>query len=244
MKPVIARSLVALSLVVLPVSAAFAQAPAPAPGPSGHWEGTIELPNSPLPIEIDMAKDAAGALTGTFGQPAQNVRGLPLTSVKADGRTVTFVLKAGPDPSTFTGTLSEDGTTMTGSVEQAGRSLPFKVTRTGNAKVMTAPKSAPIAKAFEGTWDGVLEFNGRQMRLTLKMANQADGTSTGTIASQDGSGLEIAVGMTQKDKTIAVDVPAINGAFNGTLNTDGTELSGTWSQAGGSLPLVFKRAAR
>lgn len=243
----IARTVAFLGFTVLTATIGFAQAPASAPAaadPTGHWEGTVDVPGMPLAIEVDITKNAAGALTGTFGQPAQSVRGLPLTTVTADGRTVTFVLKAGPAPSTFKGTLSEDGKTMEGTLDQAGRSLPFKVTRTGDAVVMAAPKNAAVAREFEGTWNGTIDAGARQMRVILTMANQADGTATGSIASPDGSGMEIPIGMTQKDKTLTVDVPSIGGSFVGTINADGTELSGTWTQAAGSAPLVFKKASR
>ena len=246
MRSLIARTVAFLGFAVLTATIGFAQAPASAPAadPSGHWEGTVDVPGMPIAIEVDLTKNAAGALSGTFGQPAQSVRGLPLTTVTADGRTVTFVLKAGPEHSTFKGTLSEDGKTMEGTLDQAGRTMTFKVSRTGDAKVMAAPKSAPIAKELEGTWDGTIDAGARQMRVILKMANQADGTATGSIASPDGSGLEIPIGMTVKDKTLTVDVPSIGGSFVGTLNAEGTQLAGTWTQAAGSAPLVFKKAAK
>jgi hypothetical protein len=242
MNSLLRRSLVALSLIALPL-AAFAQTPA-APSPAGHWEGSADVAGTPLPLEIDIAKDAAGALTATFGQPAQGVRGLPLSDVKADGLKLTFVLKAGPATSTFAATLSEDGKTMTGTIEQGGRSLPFTATRNGDAKMMAAPKSTPVAKEFEGTWTGVIEFNGQQMHLALKLANQADGAAKGSIQNTDIAGPELAVGITQKDKTLTFDVPAIGGAYTGTLNAEGTEIAGQWSQAGASLPLVFKKPAK
>jgi hypothetical protein len=242
-----ARTAVLAGCVFLASAIAYAQVPAspsPTPGPAGHWEGAIDVNGTPLAIEIDITKDAAGALAATFGQPAQGVRGLPLGDLKADGRTLTFALKAGPATSSFKATVSDDGKTMTGTVEQGGRTMPFTATRNGDARVMAAPKNAAVTKDLEGTWNGLLEVGGRQMRLVLKIANQADGTSTGSIQNQDIAGPELAVGLTQKDKTLAVDVPAISGSFNGTLNADGTELSGTWTQAGGSLPLVFKKGAK
>lgn len=242
MTPLLRRSVVALALVAMPL-AGFAQVPA-MPGAAGHWEGSADVNGTPLPLEFDIAKDAAGAYTATFGQPAQGVRGLPLSDVKADGRKISFMLKAGPATSTFNATISEDGKTMTGTVEQGGRSLPFTATRTGDAKIAGPPKSTAVAKEFEGAWNGVIEFNGQQMHLAVKIASAADGTATGSIQNLDIAGPELPIGITQKEKTISFDVPAIGGSYSGTINADGTEIAGNWSQAGASLPLVWKRPAK
>lgn len=248
MRALFARVAAIAACVTLASASALAQAPssakAPEGQPAGHWEGSIDVNGTPLPIEIDITKDAAGAWTATFGQPAQGVRGLPLGDLKVDGRTLAFALKAGPATSTFAATLSDEGTTMTGTVEQGGRTMPFTAKRTGEAKVMAAPKNAAVAKDLEGTWNGLLEAGGRQMHLVLKIANQADGTATGSIQNLDIAGPELSVGLAQKEKSLTVDVSAISGSFVGVLSADGTELSGTWTQAGGSLPLVFKKAPK
>jgi len=242
MRFLIGRCIVVCVLLFLPAPASFAQAPAA--DPSGHWEGAVAIPDNAVTIEMDITKNAAGAFAGTFGQPAQNVRGLPLSSVTVDGRAVRIVLKAGVEASTFSATLSEDGKTLSGEVVQGGHALPFTMTRIGDAKFTPAPRSAAIAKEFEGTWNGALDVGGRQMRLILKVANQPDGTATGSIASPDGSGIEIAIGMTQKDKNLTVDVPSINASFAGVLGAEGTELTGAWTQAGSSLPLTLKKAPK
>jgi hypothetical protein len=55
------------ALLLLPAARLLAQ---PTIDPSGHWEGAIQVPDTPMKIEIDLAKNASGALAGTFGQPA------------------------------------------------------------------------------------------------------------------------------------------------------------------------------
>jgi hypothetical protein len=39
------------------------------PNPSGHWEGAIQAPKGEVRIEVDVAQDSTGALTGTFSVP-------------------------------------------------------------------------------------------------------------------------------------------------------------------------------
>jgi hypothetical protein len=231
-------TLVALLLVV-PAPALLAQS---AVDPSGHWEGSIQMqPNMAIDIEIDLAKNAVGDLAGTFSQPAQGVKGLPLSTVAVESRSVRFVIKAGPEPATFTGVLAADGRSIAGEAAQGGYSIPFSLTRTGDARILPAPKSAAIGKELEGTWHGALDVNGAQMRLVVKMANQADGTAAGTIVSPDGSGVEIAIGMTQKASSVTIDVASVGASFVGALNAEGTELAGTWTQGPSSLPLTLRR---
>jgi hypothetical protein len=119
--------------------------------------------------------------------------------------------------------------------------VPFTLTRTGDATIPPAPKSAPIGKELEGTWKGALDVAGRQMRLVLTMTNQPDGTATGTIASPDGSGVDIPIAMTQKASDLSIEVATVGASFAGVLNAAGTELAGAWTQQGTSLPLTFRR---
>ena len=234
-------AVVTAALLFSPAPSLFTQA---AVDPSGHWEGTVAIPDMPMKIELDLAKNAKGVLAGTFGQPAQMVKGLPLSTLVVDGRSIRFVLKGGPEASTFAGVIADDGKSIAGDVTQAGQTVPFSLTRTGEARIAEAPKSAAIGKELEGTWNGVLDVGERQMRLVLTMANQPDGTAAGTVMSPDGSGVAVPIGMTQKGPNLTVDVPSIGASFAGVLNTAGTELAGTWTQATASLPLTLRKAPR
>jgi len=230
--------LIALALLLLPMLSLLAQS---AVDPSGHWEGTIKTPNMDLNIEIDLTKNSKGELAGTFGQPAQGVKGVPLSTVAVEGRSIRFVLKAGGSVSTFKGVLSADGKSMSGDAEQDGVTVAFTLTRTGDARITPAPKSPPIGKELEGTWNGTLEAGGRQMRIILKMANQPDGTATGTIMSPDGSGVEIPIAITHKASNVKIEATSVGASFVGVLNAAGTELVGTWTQGASGLPLTFRR---
>jgi len=212
--------------------------------PSGHWEGTVQVPNKELKIEVDLAKNGKGDVAGTFSQPDQGVKGLPLSTVAVEGRSVRFVVRGGEEPSTFVGQIAADGKSMSGEVAQGGHSIPFTMTRTGDARIAPAPKNPPIGKELEGTWNGTLDLGARQMRVVLKMANQPDGTATGTIVSADGSGVEIPIAMTQKASSVTIEVASVGASYAGILNAAATELAGTWTQQSSTLPLTFRRAAR
>ena len=240
------RTLLVAALLLVPASSLLAQT---AVDPSGHWTGAIHVPAfdnnqaREVNIEVDLARNAKGVLAGTYGQPAGGVKGLPLSAVAVDGNSITFELKVS-DGGLFRGTLS-DAATMSGAftTSQGGYSIPFSLTRTGDARIAPAPKSAPIGKELEGTWNGTLEVGGKQERLVLKMANQPDGTATGTILDIDGSRVEIPIAMTQNASNVTIDVASVGGSYVAVLN-GGTELVGTWTQGPATLPLTFKRAAK
>ncbi len=138
--------------------------------------------------------------------------------------------------------LSADGKSMSGEVVATQGSAPFSLTRTGDARIAPAPKSPPIGKELEGTWNGTLDLGERQMRLVVRMANQPDGTATGTIVSPDGSGVDIPIAITQTASKVTIDVPSVGASYVGVLNAAGTELAGTWTQLSAALPLTFRRA--
>jgi hypothetical protein len=233
------RTILVAALLLAPARSVPAQTAA---DPSGHWEGTIQMGNTEVKIEIDLAKNGKGEMAGTFGQPAQGVKGLPLSTVAVESRSVRFVVKGGPEAATFEGRLAADGRSISGDATQGGYSIPFTLTRTGEARIAPVPKNAAIAKELEGTWNGALDLGERQMRLVLNMSNLSDGTSSGTIVSPDGSGVEIPIAMTQKASSLAIDVTSVGASFVGVLNAAGTELTGTWTQQSSTLPLTFRLA--
>lgn len=214
--------------------------------PSGHWEGAIAAPTMDVKIELDLAKDGKGVMAGTFGSPTQSVKGLPFSTVAVDGTGVTLELRTSSG-GTFHGVVSEDGKSIAGNfASRDGQySLPFTVTRTGDARITPAPKSAPIGEALEGTWNGTLEADGKTERLVLRMANQPGGFATGTIVDLDGSGVEIPIGMSQKGSNVTIEIPSVGASYAGVLNAAGTEITGTWTQGQGPavLTLTFRRAA-
>ena len=77
----------------------------------------------------------SGVLTGTFSQPEQGVKGLPLSNVSREGHTVSFEIKANGG-GLFKGTQA-DATSISGEfvTTQGGYNVPFDLKRTGDARV-------------------------------------------------------------------------------------------------------------
>jgi hypothetical protein len=231
------RTLLLAALCLLSSGPVRAQQPA---DPSGHWEGTIQAPGMAIGFEIDFAKNDKGVLTGTVNLPGERIKGLPLTKVAIEGRTIAFHARSDQP---MRGDVSADGKTISGDYLVEGNTLPFTMVRTGDSRLQPPPKSAAIGKELEGTWEGTLETHGVEMHLRLTLANQAGGTSTGRIVNLDQGSLELPVAIAQKGASVTLDVVPIASSYTGTLNAGGTEIAGTFSQGERSIALNFRRTA-
>jgi hypothetical protein len=227
-----------LAALIVSSSLVLAQAPA---GPSGHWEGTLQVPGQELKVEIDLA--ARGEKwEGTIGIPAQSMKGFPLSAITVEGDRVSFALSGVPGNPQFKATLSKDAQSLSGELAQGGGTIPFAVSRTGDAKFEALPKSTPIAKDLEGSWEGSVDVGGQTLRLGLKIANGPDGVAKGTLVSIDQGGIELPIdAIVQTGSHLKFIVRMVAGTYDGDLK-DG-QLTGTWLQGPATLPLVFKRPA-
>jgi len=227
---------VAIALTVNLASPARAQSPA---DPTGHWEGTVTAPMGQIDFEVDVARDASGALVAVYGQKATGARGLPLTVTLTD-RTLRFVLfGGGAGGGTFRGDILPDGKTISGEAGSPLGSAPFMMYRTGEARMPTPIKNTAVSAALEGRWTGSLDVGGTQIGLILTIANRPDGTSSVLIAQAAQPGAQVEAALKESGKAVSLDVPATSGSWAGTF--DGESLTGTWTQAGGSLPLTLKK---
>jgi hypothetical protein len=214
----------------------------PASDPSGHWEGSIEAPTADVNFEVDLAKNSQGELTGTFGNTGENLKGLPLSNISVDGKSLRFQIKGAPGERAFKGTISDDGKSIAGDYSQRGYTIPFSLTRTGDAKFEAAVKNAAIGKELEGVWNGTLDADGKQLRAVLTLSNQPDGTASGNIVSVD-EGLDIPIAtITQRASSLTLDLKAVGASFSGDLKPDATELAGKYTQGSLVLPVTFRRS--
>jgi hypothetical protein len=213
--------------------------------PSGHWEGAIHAPGTELNIQIDLVRRDTGTFDATFSVPEQDLVGYPLTGVAVDGAAVRFELKANLG-GVFSGTLAADGQSIAGTfvaeTPQGVLDLPFDMVRRGDARMAAVVSNAAIRRELEGTWNGVLEVSGVQMRLVVRLRNEADGTSTGTVANLDQGNVEIPIGrITLEGPSLMFDVPVVGGRYAGSVNAASTEVAGTWTQGGIDAPVTFRR---
>src|SRR5918994_1389370 len=98
------------------------------------------------------------------------------------------------------------------------------------------------AKDAAGSWHGSLEAGGQKLRLVVIVTKSDAGAYAGKLDSLD------------QGATIPIDTITVNGdavrleikspaiVFEGTLNKERTELTGTFTQGDQKFPLSFKRS--
>lgn len=205
----------------------------------GHWTGTLDTPVGSLGVEFDLDKAAAGWI-GSASIPMQNAIGLPLDAISFTEGKGTFRIKGAPGDPTFSGTLSADGKTLDGQFSQGPGGIPLKLSRTGDPKVELPKPSPAVAAEFVGVWEGTLEAN-MPLRLVLTIANGKAGAEAELVSLDQGNARIAVSTITQTGKKLALQVNAVGGGYEGEMNSDGTQLTGTWTQLGNSLPLTLKK---
>jgi len=96
--------------------------------------------------------------------------------------------------------------------------------------------------ASQEVWQGVLRADGLELRLVLRISKAPDGTMTATLDSVDQGALNLPVDtLTIENQAFRFEMKSLGARYEGTLNEDGTEVVGVWTQGGRSFPLTFKR---
>jgi hypothetical protein len=231
----------ALAIVALALPLASAQNK---PAGTGHWEGSIQVPDHELKILVDLAQNDKAEWVGAIGIPEQGLKEFPLSKIVVKGSAVSFVMSGVPGEPAFQGDLTPSGKAIKGNFTQGGASLTFELKWVSEPSVKPGAKSTAVAKGVEGTWEGALTTpDGTKLRLRVKLSNGADGTATGTFNSLDQGDIAMPLStITQKGSAITLELKMVGGTFNGEVKGD--EMVGTWMQGPGSLPLTLKRAPK
>ncbi|HET9713205.1 MAG TPA: alpha/beta fold hydrolase [Pyrinomonadaceae bacterium] len=98
------------------------------------------------------------------------------------------------------------------------------------------------AKDFEGAWHGTLDAGGQKLRLVVTVTKSDAGAYAGKLDSVD-QGATIPIDtITVKDDVVRIEIKSPPIVFEGTLNKERTELTGTFTQSDQQFPLTFKRS--
>ena len=97
--------------------------------------------------------------------------------------------------------------------------------------------------ALQGYWEGSLQAGKAALRVAFKISEPEDGKFIAELDSIDQGAEGVVVSSFAYDKpSLQMEVGSVGGAFEGKINSDGTEITGTWTQAGRTLPLTIKRS--
>jgi hypothetical protein len=213
-------------------------------GPAGHWDGTLQLPDRELQLTLDLAKDDLGAWTGTFGQPAQNLRNIPVSALKVDDKTVRFALAGGGGNAPGFDCKLESAAAMTCSVSGPGGSVNASFRRTGEAKVDLPKASAAVSADLEGAWEGAIETPNGTLHLIIHFRNQPDKTVQATLDSLDQNAHDLPLtDVAESGNSIVFQLRMASGAYKGTLDKEKKQIAGEWTQGGNTMPLTLKKTA-
>lgn len=97
-------------------------------------------------------------------------------------------------------------------------------------------------KGAAGSWLGALDLGAMKLRLALDVTSK-DGKLEAVLDSIDQNAKLPVTSMEDSPEGLRFTVAPVNGRFEGEYSQDGSELAGTWTQAGNSLPLTFRRQA-
>lgn len=104
-----------------------------------------------------------------------------------------------------------------------------------------AQEKVTAMQNIAGDWSGVLDVGAAKLTLVLHVTAAAGGL-TAKLDSPDQGATGIPVDtVTFQDGTLKFEMKSLMASFEGTLNKEGTEIAGQFSQGGRSFPLALTR---
>ena len=175
-----------------------------------------------------------------MGVPAQNVTGLYVKDLVVNAKSVKF-MAVELQMSICDLTLGADGK-LTGTLSGPHGSMPIEFLRKGEAKVELPAPSPAVSKQLEGDWEGTLQTPGSEFPLTVHFKNQPDQTVAATIDIPKTGSIGMPVNdVRQSGQKVEFGLKIAHGSFQGTMNQEGTEITGQFSHEADSMPLTLKK---
>jgi beta-lactamase regulating signal transducer with metallopeptidase domain len=213
--------------------AAPAAPPAASEGadPTGDWIGAIKSPD--LRMAFHIRKTAAG-FDGTLDSPDQAAYGIPLDHVVVTGDALSFgVPKV---HGTYTAKWDADAHSWVGQWSQASASWQLSLAQG------TFPPPPAVA-GLDGGWDTQLTGAAGTLRLGFNIVTDAHGTH-GTMDSPDQAAYALPLSAISRDGAdVTIGFKLSDVTITGALSADGKTITGTFTQFGGSTPVVLTRRA-
>lgn len=111
------------------------------------------------------------------------------------------------------------------------------------AAAQEAAKPASASKSVEGEWNGALDVGSQKLRLRIKIGKGSGDKLSGTLDSLDqgANGIPLS-SVEQSGNDLKLELAAAGASYHGTMNGEGSEISGEWKQGATTLPLVLRRS--
>jgi fermentation-respiration switch protein FrsA (DUF1100 family) len=228
-KPFIKNLFIVLTFIAAATSFSLAQ------DIVGDWNGKLNVGTAELRLVLHITKAADGSLGATLDSIDQGAPGIPVNAVTLKDSKLDLTIDA--VHGTYTGKVNADASEIDGTWSQ-GAPLELNFHRGGIA-VKPAPKPAKPSD-IDGDWLGTLDSGMGRLRLVLHITNTEDGlTATMDSLDQGANGLPVN-SITRTGAELKFEMKSIGGNYDGTIGTDLSTISGTWTQMGKTFPLVLK----
>src|SRR4030095_16607349 len=97
-------------------------------------------------------------------------------------------------------------------------------------------------KDIDGSWQGTLDAGGTKLRLVLTVTKSDAGAYAGKLDSLDQGAIIPIDTITVNSDAVRWEIKSLQVIFEGVLNKERTELTGTFNQGGQPFPLTLKRS--
>jgi len=208
----------------------------------GYWKGALHVGNAELRIALKISEPTDGEVTAFFQSLDQGGTDIPVSGINYAKPTLNFdIATVGGH---YEGYLNKEGTEFSGNWMQGGARLPLVLVRSRPEQPAAKPGPAEYSYSKEselqGFWTGVLNVNGADLRLVLKLARASDGTISGLLDSIDQGVKDMPISrFSRTTSDVVFELPGIGATYRGTLERG--KLNGTWEQGPGAWPLDFVR---
>ncbi len=203
---------------------------------AGAWVGTLKV-NDQISLRLALRVEGGKAVLDSLDQGAKGIGVDTLSYDKGKVRMESRRIQA-----TYEAQLDEKKGEITGTWTQPGGSWPLTLSRAKPGDLAIANPVAP--KELEGRWTGTLKVNDQiSFRLALRVEKEkADGTLKAVIDSldQNVNGIPVTAVSLEKGQ-LSFENKGIAATFKGRLDEKAGEITGTWTQPGGSWPLTLTK---
>jgi hypothetical protein len=209
--------------------------PAASKALQGTWISTLKV-NDQVSLRLGLRVEKDKAVVDSFDQ---GVKDIPVSSLTLENGKVKF--DSQQIMAHFEGQLDEKAGEIAGTWEQPGGSFPLTFKRGKEAELKVG---AAAPKELEGRWTGTLKVNDEvSFRLALRVEKPKTGDGwTAVIDSLDQGANGIPVTAIElKGDELTFENKGIAAKFVGKVDQKKGEITGDWTQPGGTWPLTLTK---
>lgn len=217
----------------------------------GEWQGTLTVQGTVVHLAWHVTTAPDGMIVSTFDNQDEGVTGIKVKSMELKGTDLTLsvddTIQTGGQEihvvGALTGKVNPDATEFTGAWQQLmPQAMAGEIEMKRTTAQAGAPSHAEAAPKIAGDWQGKLNAGGTELRLVLHIQAAPDGKLSATMDSVDQGAMAIPINsITLEGSKLKFSVDAVNGSYEGTVNSEISAVDGTWNQ-GMPMPLNFARA--